>query len=363
MIKYHKAKDINGNIVSIEDAQSGAVYYCIGCGAQMIVRKGSQREHHFSHKQTVDCNEETYIHKLAKQHIKELFDSSESFWISYKVQENCCKKDGCLYRQYCNQAELEGDCIKPDDKKFDLKQYYDTCQIEAEYEGFVADVLLSSSAHPKREPCFIEIAVTHPCNEEKLKSGIRIIEIFIPKDSDDLSQLSSLVETEAYFSDKKDKKTLEVKFHNFKQDVVSKEPHDQDSFSVFFIDANGVGQVEVYKNMCSRFGESRFFDNGLPKIHFACSHFCYDWGVAIWNLEFLKKNILVGCRNCKVCCHSIGDMVFCKKKHVSINYPSEAKNCPNYYLSERKAKELAAGSEGCFIWVWPGKTSEGDLDR
>ena len=37
--------------------------------------------------------------------------------------------------------------------------------------------MLSSKEHPERKPVFIEISVTHDCEEKKIDSGIRIIEI------------------------------------------------------------------------------------------------------------------------------------------------------------------------------------------
>lgn len=61
--------------------------------------------------------------------------------------------------------------------KFDLRKYYDICELEVSYHQFRADILLSSSTNVNRPPILMEIKVTHKCTQEKLKEGVRIIEI------------------------------------------------------------------------------------------------------------------------------------------------------------------------------------------
>ncbi len=67
---------------------------------------------------------------------------------------------------------------------YDFKKIYDTAEIEKEFNSFRADVLLSSSNIPHRDPVFMEIEVTHPCDEKKINSGNRIIEIKVEKEED-----------------------------------------------------------------------------------------------------------------------------------------------------------------------------------
>lgn len=64
-----------GEIISINDAKSGFNgYYCIGCNAIMMAKKGEIKDHHFAHhanekeKHLEKClyGDETIIHKLAK---------------------------------------------------------------------------------------------------------------------------------------------------------------------------------------------------------------------------------------------------------------------------------------------------------
>lgn len=61
-------------------------------------------------------------------------------------------------------------------------------------QRFVADILLKrkdNGESKNNEPMFIEVAVTHPCKEEKIASGIRIIELSITQEEDIQSIVNS----------------------------------------------------------------------------------------------------------------------------------------------------------------------------
>ena len=94
-IKYQYAYDESKNLVSIKDItkenRNQHQYICIGCGNPLLPRAiGSKyRRPHFYHKELVDCSGETYLHKLAKKLIKEKFENSEKFEISYPVTRTC----------------------------------------------------------------------------------------------------------------------------------------------------------------------------------------------------------------------------------------------------------------------------------
>ena len=70
------------------------------------------------------------------------------------------------------------------DLTVDLKRYYDTCAEEQEIDGFIADLLLTHSKKADIPPVLIEICVTHPCDDEKRKSGLKIIEVTIKKEQE-----------------------------------------------------------------------------------------------------------------------------------------------------------------------------------
>ena len=163
--------------VTKEDRKSQR-FFCINCGEEMIAKLGEIKSRHFAHKaETLDCNSETYLHKLAKLRLKEKFYSAASFEIAYWQEVKCSDKSSCPFfkEEECKEKRL---------KSFDLKKYYDTCQEEQREDSFIADLKISSSQNPKRPPVTIEIYVSHKCSLPKKESGIRIIEVRIKDESD-----------------------------------------------------------------------------------------------------------------------------------------------------------------------------------
>ena len=181
-IKYKHAFDENGTLVCIDSISKEErklhKYTCVGCGNPLLPRAiGSQyRRAHFYHKEEVVCSGETYLHKLAKHIIKNKFDTESSFNIVYNVSR-VCNNTECKYRNSRCYEERSP-------YKVDLKKYYDTCTEESSIKGYVADLLLTNSKTPTLEPILIEVCVSHPCDENKIKSGLRIIEIKIKDEQD-----------------------------------------------------------------------------------------------------------------------------------------------------------------------------------
>jgi hypothetical protein len=73
-------------------------------------------------------------------------------------------------------------CRSSEAVDFDLTRFFDHVQLEVEYGDFIPDVLLSSKT--RNEVLFIEIAVTHPCEQNKIDSGFRIIEFLVRDEAD-----------------------------------------------------------------------------------------------------------------------------------------------------------------------------------
>ena len=79
-IKYQYAYDENNTLVSIYDytkeTSKQHTFKCIVCGSDLCPRAicSEYRRAHFYHKESVLCNEETYLHKLSKLYIKNYFD-------------------------------------------------------------------------------------------------------------------------------------------------------------------------------------------------------------------------------------------------------------------------------------------------
>lgn len=174
MLKYNYAFDNQGNVISIVDVpEEGHLekdFFCIGCGGPMVAAIGPKRRY-FRHKaDEPNCNKESYLHQLAKLRIKQRFDDfTKPFEISLPglltCEKNCSlyKEDTCTSHGY--------------QKPIDLHEYYDTCEIEKGIDGYVADLLLTSSSVPHRKPILIEIYVKHKCTEDKINSGHKIIEL------------------------------------------------------------------------------------------------------------------------------------------------------------------------------------------
>ena len=215
-IKYQYAYDENNTLVSINDytkeTSKQHAFKCIVCGNELCPRAiGSKhRRAHFYHKETVLCNGETYLHKLSKLYIKNYFDNSHRFYVSYKVSKTCNNRN-CNLRNY--------NCFKENEiYKIDLKEFYDTCTIEATIDGFVADLLLTNSKDPSIKPVLLEICVTHPCDDIKKKSGLKIIEIHIKTEKDIYNLFSNGILSENF------NKQLGniIEFISFKRDIEEK---------------------------------------------------------------------------------------------------------------------------------------------
>lgn len=210
-IKYRNAFDEKDNLVCIEDVIKEEchkhTYRCIECGCVLLPRLGNIRNHHFYHGKTI-CDSESYIHKLAKLRLVEKFNNSEHFYVSYNVTF-VCPEVNCTLRNV--------NCCKPESQyKIDLKQYYNTAQLEYPIKGFVADVLLTNS-NEEIEPVLLEVNVTHSCEQQKIGSGLRIIELHICNESDANGLINRDVLQEE--SKGKDKR---VSFYNFKREIPQK---------------------------------------------------------------------------------------------------------------------------------------------
>ena len=203
-IKYRSAFDESGNLVDINEVSNEDrthEYHCISCGKQLVPRLGDIRRHHFYHKEDTVCKGETYLHELAKLRLKEKFDKSDHFYISYNAEVGCNQK-------------CHADCKVNEKITEDLKLDYDTATIEKsvnEYESskkYRADVLLTNSKDESKPPILLEIWVTSECKQEKKESDLRIIEIHIKEEND----INSLYENEII-----EETEGKISFHSFCQ--------------------------------------------------------------------------------------------------------------------------------------------------
>ncbi|MCR4915936.1 MAG: hypothetical protein K6A96_09300 [Prevotella sp.] len=208
-VRYKRVYDKDNHIVEIDTLtieNRQAEYYSIGSRTPMIAALGEKKQHYFRARKGYELHPETELHDYVKNMLKHRFDTEESFCVKYYRQDYCIQSKECIF--YNNDNNNCG-CLMERLHEYDLKRYYDTATVEGGYNGFVADVLLTSSTHPQRKPLFLEVAVTHPCSLEKINSGHHIIEIFVRSEDDAFCELE---ETNKYDIDCKKQRIL---FHNF----------------------------------------------------------------------------------------------------------------------------------------------------
>lgn len=255
-IKYKRARNDNDEIVNIEQVTSemrkATKFTCISCGNELSACLGSKNQHHFRHKTEVDCNPETYLHKMGKytfvKAYRECLAQGKPFNITLKQKVPCVKEESCPIRHsFGDDPDV---CNKYEWKDFDLTQYYDSVAEEEKVGSFVADILLKRSKDD--QPILVEIMVSHACEENKIQSGYRIIEIELNKEEDlELIESCQLRQTELLDSDcfetnrRKNRRNKEetpvVRFYNF---------HDAKKELLNF---HEVHQFAIYKNNPSRF--------------------------------------------------------------------------------------------------------------
>jgi len=180
-VKNRFALNNSQRLISIEEVDRNAKerYSCLYCGDELIPRMGSIRVHHFAHKQQLHCNYESYLHQLGKLKFYEQYNYCLNNKIPFYIERP--------YAKICNACEnisgIHQSCkLQEETTLFDLTQWFDTVQIEKGHKNFIADILLSSSKYD--QIVFVEIAVSHHCEQEKIESGIRIIEITLTSEED-----------------------------------------------------------------------------------------------------------------------------------------------------------------------------------
>lgn len=181
MIKYRFARGSDQSVVDIRNMDNHnryeqAPYTCFGCGSELIPNLGQKKVKHFSHKSVGNCSRETYLHQLAKDAFSRKYIQSLNDGAPFIFRSS--------FPGVCNHYEKEiGEtCNVKKSVDVDLTKHFKSIDIEKPYEGFVPDILLSSD--DGSEVLFIEIAVTHKCEKEKINLGKRIIEIEISNESD-----------------------------------------------------------------------------------------------------------------------------------------------------------------------------------
>lgn len=188
-VKYEHVYDAEGNIIAISSVTKEnklSEYYSIGSHTPMLAALGEINKHHFKCKRGYQINPETELHQYAKRIIKYRFETQTQFEVRFFKTKKCHQCKSCIFNDYYSPCRILEDKIL---SRVDLKKWYDTATIEQEYNGFIADILLTNSTKPNRKPLFIEVCVSHPCDKKKIESDNRIIEIIIQNEKDAYSEI------------------------------------------------------------------------------------------------------------------------------------------------------------------------------
>lgn len=288
----------------------------------MVPVLGTQKEHHFRHKHTGErpCSRETYLHRLAKRIVADGFSAAvregRPYWLTCELPQLC--------RHWEDQFGFICERL-PGARRYDLTRHFDQVRLEAAIDGFVADVLLSSSKSDKK--LLIEIAVSHPCTQEKIASGLRILELQVTCE-DDLSSLSGGL----------DRATLAPLAYNFKSLVpreISCGGGCEREVSAFLVYQSGKSRIETGK---PAFVAAAMRGPGVARArvierapHGIITPYIAGGGYKIEAEKALRAGAPIKC--CVLCRHAgfrtVGKRVFCKIRRQEVGM-NEATTCKAY---------------------------------
>lgn len=201
------------------------------------------------------------------------------------------------------------------------------CEEEVRYKNFIADLLLSSSDRPEREPILIEIYVSHKSSAEKITDGVRIIEVQIRNEEDIDTIVSTLKIDGIQNSDRNYFKRKEANniFFNFKgQRELKEQPRCYIPECIYWLWMYDSGVFEADKCLINE-NPMKYIPNDAHYI-ISAKPFTRTWA----KHEFIKRGAnLRDCFNCK---HVAMDSFSIQERRCTIGKTSKpsadtAKNC------------------------------------
>lgn len=334
-MKYRYAQRTNGEKVDIHElirpcGQTHERFICISCKRELIPVLGARREKHFRHRLTEEapCSRETYLHALAKSQIVEGFmaavQSGKPYTLTLPAERYCSRwKDELGY--VCKQPMGSRD--------FDLTLHFDSVKDEAAVGQFVADVLLTSSKSD--EKLLIEVAVTHRCEQGKISSGLRIVEVSV----DDEHQLELLAVGIDARSDK-------VATHNLKPQLPLSAACLSNcgaELTAFFVYTSGKSRIltDTPALILAEQRRPATIYSRIIQSHGIVVPFLATDGYRREALRALGNGIPIKC--CFLCRYAGLDTwekpVFCKIRRTEVRV-NEAANCSDYRAENYDADDL-----------------------
>lgn len=388
-LKYHRVRDINGSIVTIQDVLNGyhsEKYFHIVHDVEMIFVRGNRgktfrgRTPHFRIK-NAHGGKESELHRFGKEHFKKMFDSNSEFIIGYWVKSRCGQFDFCKSENNYNGCK----CTNIQLRKINLKELYDTCIVEGEYKGYRGDLMLCNSKHPERVPLFIEIAYKHECEKEKIESGIPILEMKIhhPEDVERKFEEENVIidydnESFPYSGNRPEM----LRFYNFNRIVDS--PNEMKRFSFYnigkerkmvlfaadMVTSNNVNSGHDRKAAfeCTICPNSKAVERIALKEKKTVEDVVYSIGLS----SAINHGIHV--KECQICIHLLGDVCKLRKGYtkrspytgtvhkinpiITDKAPKiddtirEALKCQHFELNQIRCSEILRKCTDVQKWVW-----------
>lgn len=327
--KFRYAKDCEGRTILITDVdkvKKKDTYTCVGCGGEMVARQGEKNAWHFAHKKE-ECSYETYLRILAKTKIYEWLRDAEEIPFKRATKNICSLERLCPFY-------TPKDCDTREWKEYNLKDYYDMPILEKAVEVggkvFIPDIQLK----PKGDhvpPLWIEIEVTHACEEIKKESGVRIIEIKISNE-DDIDRIvgSSIDE---------DKNAKLYNFDVRETHNLGKNPKELARLTL--VAGRGLGYEEL---LCL---------NQFPRLNGTIAEVKSTDIVNF--IEFMhsdeKKLWIFSTKSCAICAYANYRMYgkpYCNR-YKRQSRMTEAKSCPMFRLDIAKCQERVQEVKGQYI--------------
>jgi hypothetical protein len=146
-------------------------FNCPGCKQEVYAAtEGKIQRPHFRHK-SIDgskgCSDpESYIHWITKELFADFFKSIDSLYIEIP------------HYLYCTATQT---CKKRSSYQLDLKEKFPHIIVEEYHQGFRPDCMLFNDAGEK---LYLEVKYTHAVSEEKIDTGVPIIELSVSNEKD-----------------------------------------------------------------------------------------------------------------------------------------------------------------------------------
>lgn len=345
------AIDSEGKIVGVDDVLSGVncACFCPACKEPLIAKnQGTKRIHHFAHQSGTECVHafESMLHILAKEKLRTAFFSKHEFCIEFEYDSYCSSFKECGFHR-CDYNYEE--CCNSETKRFDLKEYYDSCEQEKAYDDINrrSDLKIFSRTNPKRTPIYLEFCVTHASDSEKLHSGNKIIEIELVSEEDIMRLIQRGIVEGNYGIN------CRVNFYGFKnEDFNNKDISNYIGFVRCILYKSGKSHACYEYCDCKELSKSK--PNSLLEICAHTSKGCFDINIKkeydkfkyIGYKQFKIKNCVL-CENYVDSYNNTGKLCRLYKR---LQIPKEnldtakAKDCPCFKFNEGEMDSVLGNS-------------------